>query len=964
MPSADRPMVESCCLSCAAGGSRGLSWSAAALRTIQGRWDVMAEHESTTPADGHGDTGEELAGERRPGGGLLDGDGGYGSAAATARPELADAPDEVVGQLLGRYKLLERLGEGGCGVVYVAEQTEPVRRRVALKVIRLGMDTRSVVARFEAERQALAMMDHPNIAKVLDAGATPTGRPYFIMELVRGIRITDYCDENHLTTTERIGLFIKICQAIQHAHQKGIIHRDIKPSNILVTLHDGVPVPKVIDFGIAKATENRLAEATVYTQLHAFIGTPAYMSPEQAEMSGLDIDTRSDIYGLGVLLYELLAGRTPFDGKELLASGIDGMRRTIREMEPVRPSTRCAMLGGEELTTTARRRAVEASRLLHQLKGDLDWIVMKCLEKDRTRRYDTANGLAMDLRRHLNDEPVVARPPSTMYRARKLIRRNRLAFAAAGVVVLALLVGLVVSVFAYIKEDQAYRQSLAARGQAESLVAFMLRDLGPALVDYGRLPLLKQVAEKTVDYYNALPLELRNLETELSRAEADEAMAWILFTSGDTAAAEPKLREAHERYEALAAKYPGSPDAAAGVLWTEWWQVHDMRPLRSSAELDAYQQGAIRRWRELLRAYPDNSAVVRGWFVALVMRASAAAERKPDEAIALGLELLERTQKLPAGSPDTRRMPSFHASILTILATAYDAAGDHDRAVQLSDEAVAQYEKLVQEDPGNLRLLGEAAMASKMLSYRATRARSRDAELIARERYRLLTMLDPSNAQWKREFARVHMMECYYLWDAGQNEAARAAFKRFDSLLQAVAEDTDREKLMLISYEQAALAAAVGDVADARAQLATGEARFSAYSSRLPAGSFDRIQARVRSLHLQAGVIFTLQDWSELARGSRELIAVADAGLLEKPGESELLLRRAVGQAFQGTAMLREGNLADAVPVLQQSVKAFGETPTAAAFKDDRKSLAAFASKSLAEAMASTGDGSATQPEH
>jgi serine/threonine protein kinase len=267
-------------------------------------------------------------------------------APSTVKVEFTKSPDEEVGQTLGRYKLLENVGEGGCGVVYVAEQIEPVRRRVALKVIKLGMDTKAVVARFEAERQALAMMDHPNIAKVLDAGATETGRPYFVMELVRGIKITDYCDQHQLPTKERLDLFIKICQAIQHAHQKGIIHRDIKPSNILVTLHDGVPVPKVIDFGIAKATEGRLTDATVYTQLNQFIGTPAYMSPEQAEMSGLDIDTRSDIYSLGVLLYELLTGKTPFDPEELMDSGIDAMRRTIREKEPARPSGKLATLQG------------------------------------------------------------------------------------------------------------------------------------------------------------------------------------------------------------------------------------------------------------------------------------------------------------------------------------------------------------------------------------------------------------------------------------------------------------------------------------------------------------------------------------------------------------------------------------------------------------------------------------------
>src|SRR5262249_23241920 len=274
------------------------------------------------------------------------------------------------------------VGEGGCGVVYVAEQTEPVRRRVALKVIKLGMDTKAVVARFEAERQALAIMDHPNIAKGLDAGTTETGRPYFGMGLVRGMKVTDYCDQNNLPREERLDLFIKVCQAIQHAHQKGIIHRDIKPSNILVTLHDGVPVPKVIDFGIAKAIEGRLTDATVYTQLQQFIGTPAYMSPEQAEMSGLDIDTRSDIYSLGGLLYQLLTSRAPFGGKELLARGRDEMGRTIGEKEPPRPSTRLATLQHDELTTTARRRSTEAPRLIHLLQGDLDWIVMKCLEKD------------------------------------------------------------------------------------------------------------------------------------------------------------------------------------------------------------------------------------------------------------------------------------------------------------------------------------------------------------------------------------------------------------------------------------------------------------------------------------------------------------------------------------------------------------------------------------------------------
>jgi len=344
----------------------------------------------------------------------------FASHATVEEIPLTEGP----GTMIGRYKLLEKIGEGGMAVVHMAEQERPIRRKVALKIIKLGMDTRQVIARFEAERQALAVMDHPNIAKVLDAGATETGRPYFVMELVQGVSITEFCDRNSLSTRDRLALFIQVCNAVQHAHQKGIIHRDIKPSNVMVTHHDGKPAPKIIDFGIAKATNQRLTEKTLFTRYAHIIGTPAYMSPEQAELSDLDIDTRTDIYSLGVLLYELLTGTTPFSEEELRKAGYIEMQRVIREQEPAKPSTRLTTLG-DTLTDIAKHRGCTPDLLRRAVRGDLDWIVMKALEKDRSRRYETPNSLASDILRHLEREPVLARGPSATYRLERFLRRHR-----------------------------------------------------------------------------------------------------------------------------------------------------------------------------------------------------------------------------------------------------------------------------------------------------------------------------------------------------------------------------------------------------------------------------------------------------------------------------------------------------------------------------------------------------------
>jgi serine/threonine protein kinase len=501
---------------------------------------------------------------------------------------------EKPGQWVDRYKLLQQIGEGGCGVVFLAEQEEPVRRRVALKVIKPGMDTKSVIARFEAERQALALMDHPGIAHVLDAGATESGRPYFVMELVEGPKITDYCDQHSLPIAARLDLFVKVCDAIQHAHQKGIIHRDIKPSNILMAKGadpEKPGMPKVIDFGIAKATTGQqLTDKTIFTAFEMLIGTPAYMSPEQAALTGTDVDTRTDIYSLGVLLYELLTGTTPFDTRELLKAGLDEVRRVIRDDQPVRPSTRLSTMLAADQVNVSNYHEADAPKLIREMRGDLDWIVMKALEKDRSRRYATANGFAMDVGRYLSGEAILARPPSTWYHLRKLASRNRILFGAVSMVAIMFAIAFLAVTVSFTRERTARRESEKSRQQAETdktrsqqvtrFLEEMLDGVAPSVAVGRDTAMLREILNKTA---RRVDVELTN--QPLVQADLRLRLGKVYSDLGQSAQAEVLFKQALATRTALLGE---ESEAASDVML-------ELGPLVSDSSSAAEGEACVRR---------------------------------------------------------------------------------------------------------------------------------------------------------------------------------------------------------------------------------------------------------------------------------------------------------------------------------------------------------------------------------
>ncbi|HEY3393245.1 MAG TPA: serine/threonine-protein kinase [Lacipirellulaceae bacterium] len=625
-------------------------------------------------------------------------------ATADQASPLAERP----GTVIGPYKLLQQIGEGGMGVVFMAEQDRPVRRKVALKVIKPGMDTRQVIGRFDAERQALAMMDHPNIAKVLDAGATENGRPYFVMELVQGVPITEYCDQCNLTTRERLELFITVCQAVQHAHQKGVIHRDIKPTNVLVAIQDGKPAPKIIDFGVAKAIDQRLTERTLTNAFAQMVGTPLYMSPEQAELSPLGVDTRSDIYSLGVLLYELLTGTTPFHKDRLHAAPYDVLRRIIREEAPPRPSARLSTLAADLATTIAEQRRTEPRRLTQQVRGELDWIVMKCLEKDRNRRYETADSLARDVEHYLADKPVQACPPSAAYRLRKFARRNKGPVLAVSLVLLVLVAGIVGTTWQAIRAaNRAEGERLAkeraetnfnlANEAVEEYLGTVTNDPDLKRADFhllrkklleGALPFFEKIAQQKSD----------DPEVEARRGRAYMRLGSLRLSLGENQTAVEDFEAARAIFARLSGDSPEAPEYRQNLAGSHRNRAIALNRLGKNAEAEGAYRQALDIYGHLVTEYPKEPKYQVGLAEVHNDLGSLLRElRRTEQAEQAYRDALRIREKLHKDSPTVPEYRRHLAGIYNDLFVLLLDQGKYDEAKTVGDPAVELLEKLVAE---------------------------------------------------------------------------------------------------------------------------------------------------------------------------------------------------------------------------------------------------------------------------
>jgi serine/threonine protein kinase len=641
-----------------------------------------------------------------------------GSPATVDEPDVPERP----GAVLGPYKLLEQIGEGGFGVVFVAEQQQPIRRKVALKVLKPGMDTRQVIARFEAERQALALMDHPNIAKVLDAGRTSRGRPYFVMELVRGLPITAYCDQSQLSPRERLELFVHVCQAVQHAHQKGIIHRDLKPSNMLVMMQDGEPLVKVIDFGIAKALGQQLTDKTLHTGFAQIIGTPLYMSPEQTALSNVDVDTRSDIYSLGVILYELLTGTTPFDRKRFQEADFEVMRRIIREEEPVKPSTRISMLGQAAASVSEQRKS-DPKALSGLFRGELDWIVMKALEKDRNRRYETASGFAADVRRYLHDEPVLACPPSATYQFRKFARRHKRGFAAVGIVCGLLATAVVVLLFAnyHITQQRNLAQREHERAETNLTAARAAVDDYLTTVSESRLlksslpglqPLRKELLQTALHYYQGFVRENQDdpaLRFELASATFRVGVITAEIESQDKGLT--YLVEARNLFQGLADSQPANVDYQAGLGNCLLRIGFVLSGLGKGQDANAsFQEGIAILEAIVPQRADDNLLRANLAFGHHYLSLGQVVMGKYEEGGQHSRRAIELRQNLVERNPSEARYREDLALSLNNLSYALHQAGRTPEALQNSRKAEDTARALVREHPRDASMRGTLAL--------------------------------------------------------------------------------------------------------------------------------------------------------------------------------------------------------------------------------------------------------------
>ena len=736
-------------------------------------------------------------------------------------------PDDP-GTVIGPYKLLQPIGEGGMGVVYLAEQQQPIQRQVALKVIKPGMDTKAVIGRFDAERQSLALMDHPNIAKILDAGTTESGRPYFVMDYVRGIPVTEYCDQNELTTRERLGIFIDICQGVQHAHQKGIIHRDLKPGNVLVTQQDGKPVPKIIDFGVAKATEQRLAEKTLFTEQRQLVGTPEYMSPEQATFCDADVDTRSDLYSLGVLLYELLVGATPFDAQALRSHGYDELCRVIREVNAPTPSQRLSTLG-ESVGEISKRRQVEPAALRKLLRGDLDWIAMKCLEKDRTRRYETVHGLARDIERHLGDEPVLARPPSAAYRLKKYVRKHRVLIAATATVLGALAIGFGRAEYqrwiATAQRDRAEENLRLARKLVDDVIR-------PATEQMADLPFTRdtqrEVLKQARDFYERALVQVED------DPEPRRQLAWIyqklghIGWSSSSRDGEPALRRSIAILERLAEEFPNDPEDRLARVWSHYWLafcIHwDLRFAEEIPEIRA----SIALAEGLVAQFPTNDEY---------REALACAEAELGGALAAAGQLDEAEKHCLAALAAGGRLSAW-ARVRTRndLSFVLMSLGRFDEAQQVLQDAheIAEREMAPDASPGHKdfgKNIKRLAFCHHLLGVHLFyTARLKEAERHVREAidsFQRLSGVYPVNVhvplhqgQWHHDLAEI-LTAMGRLEEA--EEARRQSLTAYESAVTAATAIFPQGKA-LAHYRLAELLHATGRTDEARQQLDQAQA--------------------------------------------------------------------------------------------------------------------------------------------